>query len=361
MRNALLSQNGKTLAMAAVQGSLDYPFLAKQMRQILHPVGGAHKEDVLNISADAGGAEDEDLSYEAWIGFRKAGRSRKDPPRGMRPRPRSKGSKPDEQVRNGFNRRTGERNRRCCCGGEYHLLPKCPKRTNAPPANPSPSPPRNYVPRSSFSSIAMDPASFVCSESSPPEARVEGCTEQSFSTSLDPGCQLVCMRDDSVVVLDTGATANLACFRWLSRRNSLLEQKGFPRVLTYPAQARFKFGDGRAGNVCFAADITAGIAGAKGAFTACGLDADIPALLRKGASAALAGQSDFARNTLTLGPRGIEIPLKVNAMGHYILSVADFPAALASLGAESHFLHLFWNGALLVNVRIWSMEVFVFH
>ena len=28
---------------------------------------------------------------------------------------------------------------------------------------------------------------------------------------------------------------------------------------------------------------------------------------------------------LTLGTRGIEIPLKVNAMGHYILSVMDFP------------------------------------
>ena len=78
---------------------------------------------------------------------------------------------------------------------------------------------------------------------------MEGSIEQAFSTSLDSGFQLVCMRDDSAVVLDTGATANLACFRWLSRRNSLPEQKGFPRVLTYPAQARFKFGDGRSGNV----------------------------------------------------------------------------------------------------------------
>ena len=203
--------------------------------------------------------------------------------------------------------------------------------------NPSPSPPPNFVLRSSFSSIAMDPAPSVCSESSPPETKAEGHTEQPFSTPLDSGCQLVCMRDDSVVVLDTGAAANLVCFRWLSHQSSLLERKGFPRVLTYPAQARFKFGDGRAGNVCFASDIAVGIAGAKGTSTASVLDADIPALLCKGALEALAGQLDFARNTRTLGSRGIAIPLKVNAMGHYILSVVDFPAALASLGAESHF------------------------
>ena len=70
----------KSLAMASVQGSLDYPLLAKQMRQISHPVGGVRKEDILNISADAGGTEEEDLSYEAWIAFRKAGESRTDPP-----------------------------------------------------------------------------------------------------------------------------------------------------------------------------------------------------------------------------------------------------------------------------------------
>ena len=50
------------------------------------------------------------------------------------------------------------------------------------------------------------------------------------------------------------------------------------------------------------------------------LDADIPALLRKGALGALAGQLDLARSTLTFGSRGIEIPHKVNA----ILSVVDF-------------------------------------
>ena len=48
MGNAMLTSNHKTLVMAAVQGSLDsyYP-VAKQMRQILQPVGGTQKEDIL--------------------------------------------------------------------------------------------------------------------------------------------------------------------------------------------------------------------------------------------------------------------------------------------------------------------------
>ena len=62
---------------------------------------------------------------------------------------------------------------------------------------------------------------------------------------------------------------------------------GLPRVSTYPAQARFEFGDGRMGDVRFAANITVGIAGAEGNFTAFVLDADIPASLRKGALEAL--------------------------------------------------------------------------
>ena len=67
------------------------------------------------------------------------------------------------------------------------------------------------------------------------------------------------------------------------------------------------------------------------------MDADIPALLRKGALEAPSGQLDFARNTLTLGTRGIETPLKVNATGHYILSVVNFGAVSSKGGAGPPF------------------------
>ena len=108
------------------------------------------------------------------------------------------------------------------------------------------------------------------------------------------------------------------------------EKAGRPHISTQPAQARFKFGDGRMGDVEIAADITAGIAGPKGAFTDFALDAEIPALLRKGALEALRGRSDFSRGTPTLGSRGVGIPPKVNDMGHYILSVVDFDGRRSS-------------------------------
>ena len=104
-----------------------------------------------------------------------------------------------------------------------------------------------------------------------------------------------------MAILDTGATANLVCFQWLRHHNELLASKGLPEVSSYPAHAMFKFGDGRTVAVCRAADITVGVAGVKGAFTAFVLDSDIPALLSKGALESLRGCLDFAQRTLTLG------------------------------------------------------------
>ena len=60
---------------------------------------------------------------------------------------------------------------------------------------------------------------------------------------------------------------------------------------------------------CHSADITVGVAGIKGVFTAFVLDSDIPALLSKGALETLQGRLDFARHTLTLGTNGKVIPL----------------------------------------------------
>ena len=46
--------------------------------------------------------------------------------------------------------------------------------------------------------------------------------------------------------------------------------------------------------------------------------------MRKGALGALGARLGFFRETLTLGLREAEIPLKVDDMGRYILSVEDF-------------------------------------
>merc|ERR1712016_341107 len=92
----------------------------------------------------------------------------------------------------------------------------------------------------------------------------------------------------------------------------------------------FKFGGGRIGEVCHAADITVGVAGFEGTITAFVLDSDIPALLSKGALESLRGRLDFAQHTLTLGATGKVIPLQMSDVGHYILSVADCPSRVHS-------------------------------
>ena len=168
------------------------------------------------------------------MAYRKAGKGQKTASLGQK-KAKGKGHKSDEQARNGFNRRTGERLRCYECGSEFHLLPKCPKRQNTPGASAPPSSLASPIPRSSFSSIAMDPDPPAGTDVAPQANLAEGHCEQSFSTTLDVGCQLICMRNDSVVALDAGATANLVCFRWLHHHNALLEQRGVSRIPTYPA------------------------------------------------------------------------------------------------------------------------------
>ena len=62
--------------------------------------------------------------------------------------------------------------------------------------------------------------------------------EQPFATTVDAGDAFMVSQDESVVVLDTGATANLVCFRWLARHSRVLERHGIPWVSTYPPQRK---------------------------------------------------------------------------------------------------------------------------
>ena len=75
----------------------------------------------------------------------------------------------------------------------------------------------------------------------------------------------------------------------MERHNKVSARWGAHRAETYPACARFKFGDGRLREIHCAADSLAGIAGSRGEFTAFALEADIIALFRKGALAAQGG------------------------------------------------------------------------
>ena len=126
------------------------------------------------------------------------------------------------------------------------------------------------------------------------------------------------------LALETGAAADLVCHKWIANHNLFLQKLGLPKMLSYSAAARFKFGDGRVGEVKRAADIEVGIPGCKGASAASVLDAEIPALLRKGALGAPGGHLDLERDISTIPKRSVRVPLRVNEMGHYVLSVVEF-------------------------------------
>ena len=67
----------------------------------------------------------------------------------------------------------------------------------------------------------------------------DSITENSFSTTIDLGGEFVVSRASSVVVLDTGATANLVCRAWLANHNLFLERLGMEKVHLYPRQLAF--------------------------------------------------------------------------------------------------------------------------
>ena len=154
-------------------------------------------------------------------------------------------------------------------------------------------------------------------------------------------------QSESVVALGIGATANLARYEWLDSRNLFLEKLGLLEAVPYPSPARFKFGNGWFGEVKHAADIKGGIAGRKGAFTASVLDAESPALLRKGALEALGAQLDFERDELSLLGRGVKVPFNVAASGHYTLSVVELGKGPPCLDRRPNLAASYFEWSLL--------------
>ena len=156
IKAAQFKPHEKALLMASMGGNVEFGRMSKQLRQLFQAPNAVTKEDISRVS-EASVPED-DLSYEARLAYRKGNKQR--PGAKQAPRSSSKFSgkkyKPQEgeQEKNGFNRRTGERNRCYRCGSGYHLLPKCPmKQENKTPVQ-LPTPPS--APRSSFSSITLE-------------------------------------------------------------------------------------------------------------------------------------------------------------------------------------------------------------
>ena len=155
---------------------MDFCRMKQQLRQLSHHPNSVTKGDIFSLTEEKSVSRGEDLSYEAWVAYR----NKQKQPTGAvaASRSSSKGgtgeiskSLKGAQEKNGFNRRTGERDRCYGCGSEYHLLPKCP--TKQERKAPAPALPPSSTPRSSFSSIT--------SEDSPQDAN---SAQHPFSTSL---------------------------------------------------------------------------------------------------------------------------------------------------------------------------------
>ena len=71
----------------------------------------------------------------------------------------------------------------------------------------------------------------------------------------------------------------MASSQRLEPQNVLPRRNGFPAADAYPATAKFKFGNGRPEEVCFAADVTAGAEGHLGKLATFLANANTPALL----------------------------------------------------------------------------------
>ena len=113
--------------------------------------------------------------------------------------------------------------------------------------------------------------------------------EQSVPTTLDAGALFLASAEDSVAVLDTGTTANLARFRWIEHHDRPSGKRGRRGVSIFPSSARFRFRfrDGHLGDVRHSADIPVGIAGNQGKFIVCASRA--PALGRLGGTGRVIG------------------------------------------------------------------------
>ena len=119
-----------------------------------------------------------------------------------------------------------------------------------------------------------------------PKQELEDTCEESVSSTFG------LLGGFSVTATDTGATASLACFEWLGRRNSISEPVGVPPARSYPTSARFKFGNGRTSGARFAAGVPVGRGGEHGEFTAFLTETEIPAFLREEAPESSGEQLD---------------------------------------------------------------------
>ena len=224
------------------------------------------------------------------------GRKKKKGKSGFPPTPAEHGATPSA-----VNPRAGSRERCCGCGSEFHLLPNCPGKQ------------RKDARRAP---IEME---------LPKEDGQDTSGGEVYTTSFNLGSKHRAAVRRSMLVRDAGAAASLVGSHWLNNHNDALRASGRPLAQIVPAFASFRYGDGHVGEVHRAALLPIAIAGYTGRIMAYVADSDIPDLVGKEALDTLGGQLNFCERALTLGSLGVDIPLEMSNVGHYLLQVDAFP------------------------------------
>ena len=108
---------------------------------------------------------------------------------------------------------------------EYHYSPHCPREESRCGGAPSTQRQAKKPPNWPYSPIATGTPVEV---GSPPKLAPAGPApdENSFPATLELGGHFAATQSESVVALDTGATANLVCRKWLGNHNLFLGIQG---------------------------------------------------------------------------------------------------------------------------------------
>ena len=141
MQNAAFSRAEKSLHLASVRGLAERPIAGTRMRRLFDPCVGPAREDILTAKDVDAQSDEEDSPYEARAASRKAEKKRRGAARKQNTNPQGANKiKGDRQVPNGFDRRTGGRNRCYTCDSKCPLAPKCPRRKQWKPTGMTNSP-----------------------------------------------------------------------------------------------------------------------------------------------------------------------------------------------------------------------------
>ena len=209
----------------------------------------------------------------------------------------------------------------------------------------SSSKPSTSTASQSKSSRKESGAAYVAQEASVPAAQPEfvasaGCQQtlvqqfkQRFTTQHEvssqsmeqPASEIFLVSSPGFAVLDSGCGKTIIGGRTLKQFQRLWQDDGRYSPKFKSETNFFKFGNGDRETITFTVIMPVGLAGRFGTVQAAVVQGDAPLLLLRPALKRLGATIDFHADRLQLFHGAVDLNLKPNAAGQYIIDVLDFP------------------------------------